>query len=79
MTDQPTWMELRARVAALARRRDPDDPELVAAKDALAADTVTRKIAELLAEAPPLNEQQRATLAAVLGPVCHPPVSRDVA
>lgn len=62
----------RARVAAFARHRPPDDPDLVCARAALAAATpdyraalAADRIARLLAGAP-FSEEQRARVARTL-------------
>ncbi len=71
------WKHHRARVAALSRDRAPDDPELVAARQALAdarraeaADLRAQRLAKAIREtvdgAPPLTDEQRARLAALL-------------
>ncbi len=67
----------RARVAALSRDRAPDDPELVAARQALAdarraeaADLRAQRLAKAIREtvnaAPPLSIEQRRELASLL-------------
>lgn len=54
------------RASALARSRQPDDPELIAAvRDHLSA-IADEHIAELVAKAPPLSEAQRARLRGLL-------------
>jgi hypothetical protein len=71
----PQWTHHRARVAALSRDRAPDDPELVAARQALAvarrdpglrAERLARAIRETVEAAPPLTDAQRRELAALL-------------
>ena len=71
----PQWRHHRARVAALSRDRAPDDPELVAARQALAdarrdPDLRTERLAKAIREtvdaAPPLTDEQRRELAALL-------------
>ncbi len=77
MPDPSSWTHHRARVAALSRDRAPDDPELVAAREALAdarrrastvlrAERLAKAINKTVAEAPPLTDEQRARLAALL-------------
>lgn len=56
----------RARVAALARRRGDDDPELVAARRELAAQRLAEHVAQVVAEAPPLTAEQRDRIASLL-------------
>jgi hypothetical protein len=71
----PSWTHHRARYAALSRDRAPDDPELVAARQALAdarrdPDLRTERLAEAIRKAvdaaPPLTDAQRRELAALL-------------
>jgi hypothetical protein len=61
-----SWTHDRARVAALSRDRKPDDPDLLAARRDLRASRAEDYINQLLAEAPPLNQEQRARLAILL-------------
>lgn len=56
----------RGRVAALTRSRPPDDPELVEARRDLAAEVIAQHVAKVLAKAPPLTDQQRDRIAALL-------------
>ena len=58
----------RARVAALSRSRTADDPEFIAARQALAAAKLHQHIDQALAGEPPLTDDQRTTLAAALAP-----------
>jgi hypothetical protein len=71
----PSWTHHRARYAALSRDRAPDDPELVAARQALAearqdpalrAERLAKAIRETVDAAPPLSDEQRTRLAALL-------------
>jgi hypothetical protein len=59
----------RAVIGALSRSRDPDDPDLVEAKRDLAEAKITAYVEKILAEAPPLNDEQRTRLAELLRPV----------
>ena len=61
-----TWTSQRARVAALSRSRNANDPELVTAKLNLKAARLESHISRIIAEAPPLNIEQRARIAALL-------------
>jgi hypothetical protein len=68
----PEWTHHRARVAALSRDRAVDDPELVAARRALAAARLAAKLEEqvqrLVDAAPALTAEQRQRLALLLRP-----------
>lgn len=61
-----SWTEARARVAALSRSRTPDDPELVNARRALRAARLENQIRGTLAVTPPLTDEQRDHLAALI-------------
>lgn len=56
----------RGAVAALSRSRRPDDPELIAHRDALRAAMLEVHVERLLATAPPLTPAQRDRLAVLL-------------
>ncbi len=56
----------RARVAALSRSRQPDDPDLVDAKLDLREQKLAQYIARVVDAAPPLSATQRDRLAALL-------------
>jgi hypothetical protein len=71
----PSWTHHRARYAALSRDRAPDDPELVAARQALAearqdpalrVERLAEAIRKAVDAAPPLTDEQRTRLAALL-------------
>lgn len=53
-----SWTAERARVASLSRSRTPDDPDLIAARQALGTELLADRIARLVAEAPPLPPAQ---------------------
>jgi hypothetical protein len=55
-----------ARVAALSRDRAPDDPELLDARRNLRAERLALAIRETVDAAPPLSDEQRTRLAALL-------------
>ena len=57
----------RAKVAALSRSRDSDDPDLVNARRNLAAERLAAYIERTVEAAPPLTDEQRTRLAALLG------------
>lgn len=66
-----TWTQERARVAALSRRvqageRAPDDPELAEARQNLRAAKLEDHIRKAVAEAPPLSDEQRDRIVAIL-------------
>lgn len=59
----------RAKIAALSRSRKPDDPELLVEKKRLAQAKTNARIEALIADAPPLSDEQRTRLAELLKPV----------
>ena len=59
----------KARVGALSRSRRADDPDLLDARQKLHAAKAEKYIRKLLAEAPPLSDEQRTRLAELLAPV----------
>lgn len=63
-----SWTAERARVASLSRSRAPHDPDLVRARRDLRAARAEDYIRDLVDQAPPLTEEQRAKLAAILMP-----------
>ena len=60
------WTVYRARHAALSRSRAADDPELIAARRDLKAQRLADYITRTVDAAPPLTDEQRAHLAALL-------------
>jgi len=60
------WTHHRGRVAALSRSRTADDPELVDARQQLAAARLEYHVKRVLAEAPPLTDSQRDRIAQIL-------------
>lgn len=62
-----SWTTERARVASLSRSRTPDDPDLVDARRDLRAARLEDYIRRTIEAAPPLTEDQRRHLAALLG------------
>lgn len=58
----------RGRVAALSRSRQPDDPDVVAARRDLKAAKLEDYVARVVAEAPQLTVEQRDRIAALLRP-----------
>lgn len=61
-----SWQAERARVASLTRSRTPDDPELVDARRNLRAERLAEHVRKVVAEAPPLSDEQRDRIAAIL-------------
>jgi hypothetical protein len=60
------WTHERARVASLSRSRTDDDPELVEARRNMRAERLADHIQKVVAEAPPLSNEQREKLALLL-------------
>lgn len=56
----------RARVASLSRDRAPNDPEITAAKRDLRAELLAEHVARIIAQAPPLTDEQRDRIAGLL-------------
>jgi hypothetical protein len=69
MALSPAVTHERARIAALSRDRQPDDPKLVEARRNLHAARLKQHIEKTLAAAPPLTDEQRCRLAELLRPV----------
>jgi hypothetical protein len=63
----PEQRTQRARVAALSRSRTPDDPDLVDARQQLSIAKLADHIQAVVDAAPPLTEDQKARLRALLG------------
>ena len=61
-----TWTHERAKVASLTRSRKADDPELISARQRLAADRLAEHVAKVVAQAPPLSPAQRDRIAVLL-------------
>jgi hypothetical protein len=61
-----SWTHERARVAALSRDREPDDPALIEARRNLRAERLANHVRRVVAEAPPLSTEQRERIAALL-------------
>lgn len=55
-----------SRIAALSRSRAADDPDLLDARRSLRAERLAEHIARVVAEAPPLTDEQRDELAVLL-------------
>jgi hypothetical protein len=56
----------RAKIAALSRDREPNDPELLTARRNLRAEQLAVHVAREVAKAPPLTDAQRDRIAALL-------------
>ncbi|PWF88684.1 hypothetical protein [Kocuria rosea] len=63
-----SWTHHRARVASLARDRDPNDPELIEARRALRAARLEDHVRATVAAWPPLTDAQLHRVAALLAP-----------
>jgi hypothetical protein len=63
---QLTYSQARGRYASLTRDRAPDDPELVAAKRTMQEIALVNAIEKVLAKSPPLTDEVRARIAALL-------------
>ncbi len=77
-----TWTHERARVARLSRaikrgERPTHDPELTEARRNLRALRLEEHVQRVLAEAPPLTDEQRTRLAELLRPVRQPVKAGD--
>lgn len=61
-----SWTSERARYASLTRSRQPDDPDLIAARRNLKAERLADYICKTVDAAPALTADQRARLAVLL-------------
>jgi hypothetical protein len=61
-----TFLQARGRYASLTRDRPPGDPELVAAKHTMQEEALVIAITRALAKAPPMTEELRARIIALL-------------
>lgn len=61
-------LALRGRVASLSRSRSANDPDLIEARRALAAEKLAAYVSKTVADAPPLTDAQRDRIAALLRP-----------
>jgi hypothetical protein len=66
MAVSPATAHHRGRVAALSRDRAPNDPELVDARRSLRAECLAEHVSRVIAEAPPLSDEQLSRIAALL-------------
>jgi hypothetical protein len=72
-----TWRAHRGRLNALRRHRSPDDPAIADAARDLKATRLADHIRAVVDAAPPLTEEQRARLAALLAPPAMPDAARS--
>lgn len=61
-----SWQAERAKVASLSRSRTPDDPELIDARRNLRAERLAEHVAKVVAEFPPLSDEQCQRIAGLL-------------
>lgn len=61
-----TWTHERARVAALVRHKPADAPEVAEARRDLRAARLADYVRRVIDEAPPLTDDQRRRIAALL-------------
>lgn len=66
--DASSWTHHRARVAALSRDREPDDPELQDARQRLKAARLKDHVRKTVAAWPPLDQSQLDAIAILLRP-----------
>lgn len=60
------WTHLRGKVAGLSRKREPNDPELQDARQALRAARIAEYVRHEVAKFPPLTAEQREKIALLL-------------
>ena len=72
----PSWQHHRARVASLSRDRAPNDPEILAERQAMQAERLAEHVARVVAQAPPLTPEQRDKIANLLRAGGDPPAPR---
>lgn len=63
-----TWRNERARAASLTRVLPANHPDLIDAKRNMRALHLEEYVTKVLAQAPPLNDEQRQRIAALLTP-----------
>jgi hypothetical protein len=66
LTAMLTYMQARGRYASLTRDREPNDPELIAAKRTMQEIALVNAIEKALAKAPPMTDGLRARIIALL-------------
>jgi hypothetical protein len=57
----------KARIAALSRDREPDDPELLEARESYWHASWSDRVRKLVADAPPLSREDLQEIASLLG------------
>ncbi|MEZ5150698.1 hypothetical protein [Rhodococcus zopfii] len=62
----PAARSKRAKIAALSRDREPNDPELLETRRDLRALKLEEYVTRVVAEAPPLTDEQRERIASLL-------------
>ncbi len=65
-TQPQPWTHHRARIAALSRDRSPDDPEILDARRDLRAARLEEHVRKVVADWPPLTDEQLDRLAGLL-------------
>ncbi len=70
------WAIMRARLAAMAAPRDSDDAELAALRAVLRDEKLMAHVTANVERWPPLTDEQRETVAALLNPVRRTPARR---
>jgi len=60
------WTHYRGKVAGLSRTREPDDPELLDARQAMRAARIADYVKGEVAKFPPLTAEQRERIALIL-------------
>jgi len=68
----PEHAVMRARLAAMARPRDDDDDELAALRAVLRDQQLMAQVVATVEQWPPLDDEQREVLAAMLNPARRP-------
>lgn len=69
MAAQTTWMQKRGKLARLSRDLPADHPDIVALRTELKLDRAAEYITKLIADTPPLTDEQRTRLTELLKPV----------
>jgi hypothetical protein len=66
MTVDPAVLSRRGRLNAMQRHHGPDDPRVVELRRETAADAIARYVRKVVDAAPPLTDEQRNRIAALL-------------